>query len=263
MTDKQMNASLFKSKLRNLDLVLGTWVTSPSTHILDAICKASIDLAIIDQEHGSMTTSDLMPLVSVCKANCVAPVVRPPSLSRELSQYALDNGAFALQYPNIDSYRDALYAVECSKYPPIGNRGFSPFVAASNYQNNGSEWTGVQNETTSLILNIEGEKALKELDKILSIDEVDCIFVGLFDLSKSLGIPGQVNSPDVKQLLYKIIESSRKAGKSVGTIATSPEALEELILCKANYIIYMVDTYMIKSSYESVVRVKNQFISGQ
>ncbi|MDC2993765.1 aldolase/citrate lyase family protein [bacterium] len=248
-----MNSSLFKNKLRSLEPVIGTWVTMPSCHSLDAICREAIDFVILDQEHGSITQSDLLPLINTSLANQVAPIVRPSLVLKDATQYALDSGAYGVQFPNIDCIEDAHVCVDYVKYPPIGSRGYSPFVPASGYKNNGPAWNQLKNDETILVLNIEGQDAIQDVEKICRLDQVDCIFVGLFDLSKSLGIPGQVNNPKVSNLLQNIVDCARNNGKSVGTIATSNDSMKRCLEMGANYIVYMVDTYMLRHSYSSVL----------
>ena len=201
-----VTAKEFKARLRNQEQIIGTWITCPSPHSLDAICRSQIDFVILDQEHGSITSSDLLPLINTAIRHNTVPIVRPSNIDLQLCQTALDSGAFGLQFPNINNKDDACLAASYSKYPPLGIRGFSPFVPASSYLNNGIEWNSSANEDNSIILNIEGKDAIRNAEDICMINDCDCIFIGLFDLSKALGIPGKVKDPELEnywQVLHR------------------------------------------------------------
>ena len=126
-------------------------------------------------------------------------------------------------------------------------------MPASSYLNNGIEWNSSANEDNSIILNIEGKDAIRNAEDICMINDCDCIFIGLFDLSKALGIPGKVKDPRVRELLASVTQIAKKYSKSVGTIASSPSDLEEFKEMGLNYHVYMVDTNMIRSKYDGIV----------
>ena len=137
----------------------------------------------------------------------------------------------------------------------MGDRGLSPFTRAGGYnRNNSSLTTSISNENTLIILNIEGKNALKNLDEILEIPQVDVIFVGLYDLSRSLGIPGQVDDKKVFESLELISEKTLNAGKIVGTIATSKKSVNKFLSLGISYIVYSVDCDILRNSYSEIVK---------
>ena len=242
----------FKEKLKKCEPVLGTWVISPSVHSLDAICSSEIDFVILDQEHGSITNNDLLALINTSKSRGVNALVRPSHISKESIQHALDQGADGVQVPNIESKEDAIRVVQYSKYPNLGTRGYSPFVASSNYINNGSEWNNKINKRLITGINVEGKEAIKNIESILEINELDIIFVGLFDLSKAMGIPGQVHDSRVVEKLKSVTKLCRKKNISIGTIATSFEHMNFLLNLGVNFIVYMVDMNVLSNSYRDI-----------
>ena len=251
----------FKEKLKNCDPVLGTWIISPSVNSLDAICASGIDFVILDQEHGAITSKDLLHLIKTSKSRGVNALVRPSHISKESIQHALDQGADGIQVPNIENKKDALEVVEFSKYPPRGNRGYSPFVPSSDYVNNGTLWNKEMNDNLITGINVEGKEAIQNIENILDIDELDIIFVGLFDLSKAMGIPGQVHDEKVVEKLKSVTKLCKKKNISIGTIATSPEHMNFLLNIGVNFIVYMVDMNVLCSSYKLIKKNFNDFIS--
>ena len=191
-----------------------------------------------------------------CETRGVSPVMRVGDIQRTSIQNALDIGMHGIQVPNVDTEQNAKDVVRFSKYPPFGDRGFSPFTRAGDYSIlNASKLTSIANKNTAVILNIEGEDAVNNLDKILAVENIDILFVGLFDLSKALGIPGDVTNPLVIDYLGEIIEKGNSAEKYVGTIATTKEKIVEFYEMGVKYIVYLVDCDVIRSAYASVVEV--------
>ena len=250
-----------KAKLKKLQPVLGTWVISPSVNSLEAICSAEIDFVILDQEHGAITNKDLLPLINTSKSKGVNVLVRPSHISKESIQHALDQGADGVQVPNIQTKNDALKGVKVSKYPPIGNRGYSPFVPSSNYVNNGSIWNQEMNNKLITGINVEGLEAIENIESILDIDELDIIFVGLFDLSKALGIPGMVDDKVVLNKLKHVIKLCKAKNISIGTIATSIENMDFLLQLGVNFIVYMVDMNVLCNSYMEINKSFKKFLN--
>ena len=159
-----------------------------------------------------------------------------------------------IQIPNVESIEDLKKIIQFSKYPPDGNRGFSPFTRAGGYSiNNAKNLTSIANSNTLIAINVEGEEGVNNIDEFLKVDQLDIIFVGLFDLSKALGIPGEVDDPKVLSLLEDVTKKIIDAGKYPGTIATSKEKLSMFLDFGLKYLVYLVDCEMIRSKYQEVV----------
>jgi 4-hydroxy-2-oxoheptanedioate aldolase len=166
----------------------------------------------------------------------------------------LDLGIHAVQVPNIEKVEEIRDLIKFSKYPPIGSRGFSPFTRNGDYSILGARNLTVEsNENQLIVINIENNNVIEKVDYILDHDEIDIVFVGLFDLSKFLGVPGEINHPEVKQFLEKLNKKIIDAGKFPGTISTSVEHMKYLLDIGMKYIVHLVDCEMIKASYTKLV----------
>ena len=248
--------NFLKKKLLSGEVAIGTWVVIPSEVNAEILSTAGLDFIIIDQEHGPITFETAQKMSMACELHQTSPLMRTGDINKPFIQNALDIGMHGIQIPNIETKKDAEMVVEFSKYPPIGDRGLSPFTRAGGYnKNNSAILTEKANDNTLVILNIEGKGAVDNLDDILDVEGVDVIFVGLFDLSKSLGIPGEVNNPIVLKNLEEIVKKTNKAGKSVGTIATSHKTLLDFKNMGATYLVYMVDCDVLRSSYAEAVEI--------
>jgi 2-keto-3-deoxy-L-rhamnonate aldolase RhmA len=241
-------------KLKSGKPVLGTWVVIPSTITVDIIASSGVDFMIIDREHGPINFESAQEMAIACESRGVSPIMRVGDIERSFIQNALDIGMHGIQVPNVDTKKHASDVIQYSKYPPLGDRGFSPFTRAGEYSiNNSKVLTNNANENTVVILNIEGKNAVKNFDEILEVKDADIYFVGLFDLSKALGIPGDVSNPLVIKSLSEIIKKAKKVGKYVGTIATSEEMMVQFLEMGVKYMVYLVDCDVLRRSYEDIV----------
>jgi len=251
-----LKKNFVREKLESGGLVLGTWVVIPSVLNIDIVTSAGLDFVIIDREHGPITYEKAQEMAVACEANGASPLMRVGDIDKAAIQNVLDVGMHGIQVPNIDYPEDAQRVIECAKYPPEGNRGFSPFTRAGGYSINSSKMLMEKaNDNTLVVLNIEGLEAIKNVDEILALEAVDILFVGLFDLSKALGIPGDVENPRIMEQLQRIVDKAERAGKYVGTIATSPERLRYFKSMGVKYLVYLVDCDMLRSAYATVIDV--------
>ncbi len=246
--------NFLKEKLEKGLPVIGTWSIIPSTVSTDIIASSGIDFIIIDSEHGPVSFETAQEMVVVCESRNVSPVMRVGSINESDILKALDIGIHCLQIPNINSRNDVEKIIRYSKYPPIGNRGFSPFTRAGDYSiGNSQTLTSDANKNTLIAINIESKEAIEDIDNILKIKEIDIIFIGLFDLSKALNIPGNVEHPKVLKYLKELANKINLAGKYPGTITTSKEKITDFLNLGVKYIVHLVDCEMLKASYIDVV----------
>lgn len=253
-----LNKNYLLDKLRSGKPALGTWNVINSPMIIDVIASSGLDFVIIDAEHGCTSFETAQIMVAVCESHGVSPVMRVGEINESMILRALDIGIHGLQLPNISRKEDAENFVKFAKYPPIGCRGFSPFTKAGNYDfKNAQILTEKANGNTLLIANVEGVEGLNNLEAISNVDGLDVIFIGLFDLSKSLGIAGDVNNPIVIQKLEDSVKMIHTSGKKVGTIAANAEKLRQFKAIGVDYLTYSVDTGILKEAYQNIASIFN------
>jgi len=250
-----LKRNFLKEKLQKGDSVIGTWSMIPSTVTTDIIASSGVDFLIIDAEHGPVSFEMAQDMAMICESQGVSPVMRVGTIDESDILKALDIGVHCIQIPNVGKKADVEKIVELAKYPPVGKRGFSPFTRAGNYSiENSKTLTQKANENTLIAINIEGKEAIEDIDNILKIEELDIIFIGLFDLSKALGIPGDVDNEKVLNYLEDLTKKISDAGKYAGTITTSKEKITAFLDLGLNYIVHLVDCEMLRASYTDVVK---------
>jgi len=248
-----------QQKLKDGTQTIGTWNIVNSTMLVDVIASSSIDFIIVDAEHGAFSYESAQTLVSVCESYQVSPIMRVGEINESLILRALDIGMHGVQLPNIRTAQDAQAFVQYAKYPPQGVRGFSPYTKAGLYDvSNAKTMPKLANDNTLLIANIEDETGLNNLDEISKTPGIDIIFIGLFDLSKSLGIPGDIENQRVMDKLEQAVTIVHQNKKKVGSIASNLTMLSVLKKQKLDYITYSVDTGVIKEAYNQIINHFNQ-----
>lgn len=249
-----LKPNFLKQKLASGKPLIGTWAVIPSPVSADVIASSGIDFLIIDSEHGPINFETAQQMVIASESRGVSPVMRVSGVNEGEILKALDIGVHCVQIPNVTTRAEIDAVVRMAKYPPAGNRGFSPFTRAGGYSHeNAVKLAGTANENTLIAVHIEGKAAVENIEDFLAVKELDIIFIGLFDISKSLGIPGQVNDPSVQQILAELSGKIVKAGKYPGTIATDAAQLERFLAAGLKYITYSVDCEMLGRSYKKAV----------
>jgi 2-keto-3-deoxy-L-rhamnonate aldolase RhmA len=205
-----------KQKLKRGELLLGTVLPSPSSLQTTATCQTGIDFLWIDTEHAAHGVEALDAIPVLARQQGVAPLIRVAWNDPHLIKKAFDSGAVAVMVPQVNTAEEAARAVQYARYPPLGQRGVSPFWPLIA----GEDWGNVirtANDETVLVLQIESQTAYDNLDEIAQVPGIDVLFVGPMDLSASLGIITQTSAPAVQEIMRKVPRQLAGSGIVVGT----------------------------------------------
>lgn len=239
-----MNINLieeFRKKMENGQKVQGMFMKTTDPAFVEAAGYAGMDFAILDMEHGPAGIETMQNLIRAAQIAGILPVVRVPDISEEAIGKALDIGAAAIEVPQITSRSEAEEAVRLAKFYPRGDRGVCRYVRAAGYSAiEGEEYFKHANQTL-VIAQLEGQEAIEHLDEILETDGIDIYFIGPYDLSQSLGLPGQVDHPEVIREMKKIVEAAGTRGKILGTFTDSAGQLSLWAEAGVQYLAYSVD----------------------
>ncbi|KMO87141.1 aldolase [Megasphaera cerevisiae DSM 20462] len=207
----------FKERLKNGEKLFGPFLNMNYPAVVEIAGLAGFDFVIIDNEHGEIPLEATVDLIRAAKLAQIPAIVRVYEGNPELVDKALDLGADGVQIPNIGSKEAAEIAVQAAKFAPMGNRGCNRFVRAGKYGSISKEnFFGRANDKTAVVLQVEGQDGVQALPDILTVKGVDVLFVGPYDLSASLGIPGQVDHPKVIEQMEHIMEQAAKVGVAIG-----------------------------------------------
>lgn len=249
-----------KANLKNGNIFIGPWCTIPSSSTINIIAASEMDFVIIDMEHGPHTFTLSEDLIRASESENCTPIVRVSKNDEALILQALDIGAHGVIIPHISSRKDAELAISYAKYHPLGDRGFSPFTRAGGYSpEDVSIHNKIQNDSTMVILVLEGKDGIENLDDILSIEniqeKIDVIYIGAYDLSQAIGFPGQVDHPDVRKTLASCIAKINESGISAGGyVAKNKEDMKWMKEMGMQFITLLPDCTVIYNAFNAFVK---------
>lgn len=249
-----------KQKLIAKQPVFGVWSLMPSAMSVEATTLGGVDFLILDMEHGIFEPSSLDTCIRACEAAGSAPLVRIPGLNASAAQWALDSGAHGIIVPQISGVEEARAAVALTKFPPVGVRGYNPFVRAANYSGGKEEGGKLSNEFPLAAIIVETSQSLNELEAICKLDGLDVIYIGVYDLSVVLGYDGDVGHPEIQKIVKSSVEKITRAGKTAGLMARDEAGMKEAFALGATMILGGVDTTLLRNAAADKM---HQFISVQ
>ena len=211
-----------KSRLSRSELTIGSWVTLGHPSIAEIMAAAGFDWLVLDMEHSVLELSEVQSIIQVLDGKQCPAIVRLTSNHPDQIKRVMDAGATGVMVPMIKSAADAKAAVDGVYYPPRGQRG---------------------------VVMIEHVDSVKAIDSILAVPGIDAYIIGPYDLSGSMGRPGDLNHPDVQAAIAQVLEAGRRANKPGGihVIEPDPEALQQRIQAGFNFLGYGLDIRILDS----------------
>jgi 4-hydroxy-2-oxoheptanedioate aldolase len=229
--------------------LIGPFIRIARPEIVEMLAMAGFDFGVLDIEHGgAVNMNDVYPLILAAENRGIKLLARIPGVSEMHIKWLLDLGIGGLQIPHIKTKEDAQRAVEYAKFHPMGERGLCRFVRAADFSNTQKEeYIAKANSKSIIILQIEGVEGAKNIEEISSVEGIDVIFVGPYDLSQSMGLTGQIWHPDVAKEITRIIEICKKKGVETGVFTDTPEGIKHWSNLGVKYLNYRIDTEMFLS----------------
>lgn len=244
-----------KKMLKDGKSAIGTFVKINDPAVVEVLGSSGYDFIIIDNEHTAMNKESMVNLIRAADISGIVPTVRVRENSAAEILQALDAGALGVQVPQVDTLQEARDVVDRVKYWPGGKRGFVASHRACGYGvMEPMEYARMSNENTLVVCYCETADAIKNLDEILSVQDIDVIFMGPYDLSQALGVIGQPNHPKVIESMDYITKKVLNSGKAVGTIAPDAAKAQELINKGVQYISLSSDIGLIASLSKNYFR---------
>jgi len=216
--------SALARKLRAHETVIGTWISSGSPNVVDVLRNLRFDWFVLDMEHSPISVETVAAMIQVLNGSKITPLVRVGEIDQALFKSVLDSGAHGLVVPMVNTAEEAERAVRFCKYPPRGVRGVAA-VKASDYGFSMADYIRTANDQVTLIVQIETPEALQNVGEILAVEGVDVAFVGPSDMTMTLGLVDDRGNPRVLEAMSNVVKACEAAGKTAGTLATSPEEI--------------------------------------
>jgi 2-keto-3-deoxy-L-rhamnonate aldolase RhmA len=210
---------------------LGSMVFEFFTPAMPRLLKnAGAQFALYCMEHTGAGFDILKPQFALCRALGVVPLVRVPGTEYDFIARALDCGALGVMVPLVDTAEQARFIVSCTRYPPDGRRGAAFGFAHDDFEGGDvKEKIRTLHARTLVIAMIETREGLDNVEAIAAVPGVDVLWLGHFDLTNFLGIPGEFSHPAYRDALVRIVDAARKHGKAAGYMAANADLGREYL----------------------------------
>lgn len=223
-----------RSDIRGRRLTVGSWLTIADESVAEIMVQAGFDWIAVDMEHSAITLADAQKLIRVIALAGKVPLVRVGDNDPELIKRVMDAGSHGVIVPMVNSADDAERAVRAVLYPPAGRRG----VGLARAQGYGTTFPKYRNwlyRSAIVIAQIEHIDAIDNLESILSVEGIDGSIIGPYDLSGSLGFPGEFSRPAVKGAIRRYQDVCKAMKKPMGFHVVQPDARSARELIRKGY----------------------------
>ena len=243
-----------KSRMQNGESVFGTWCMLPSSFAVDVIARTGVDFVVLDMEHGTLSLETAEDMVRAAQLHNCQPIIRVGDDHENTILHALETGCEAIMVPHVSTTEVAEKIVNAALYSPKGSRGLSPYTRCHNYTHMGLEKSMLRHaEDTMVGILVEGKEGIENLSEIVQVEGIDLIYLGMYDISQSVGLPGQLEHPKVMLQLKQCLNVIKSSNKFAGTFSRDISACKKFKEMGFDFIAYVADSYALHSYYSEAV----------
>jgi 2-dehydro-3-deoxyglucarate aldolase len=259
-----MLTSNLKQRLRARELIFGSWVSFAHPSIAEIFASHKFDFLAIDMEHGTINLEQAQRIIAASQYYQVACLPRPVSHSNDWIKPLLDSGADGIIAPMVNSKLQSEAILDLLKFSPEGKRSFG-VNRAHGYGSNFANYVAGWNNSSIYIAQIETKEAVANIAEILSSTNLDGVMIGPYDMSGSLGVPGETTHPLVQEAEKTVIAACKSAGKSCGTQLAdfSDDNIKNAIAKGYTFIIASSDLFVLNSWAEGAEKLVKKYSNAQ
>lgn len=243
--NKSSAISFIRAKLKKGEYSIGSWMQIPHASVAEIMGQAGYDWVAVDLEHGSFSKHQLPDVFRALELGNTLPLARVAQGEPKDCKAALDAGAAGIIVPMIETAQQLSDVREVCSWPPAGNRGVG-FSRANLFGKNFLSYS-VEAQSPFLVAMIENERAVSNLDSILSVEGLDAILIGPYDLSASMGITAQFDHPKFLHTITSILTlaSAKNIPSGVHVVDPSIDQLNDKLREGYRFLAYSIDSVML------------------
>jgi 2-dehydro-3-deoxyglucarate aldolase len=243
-------------KIKNNEPTIGAWITINHPTIAEIYANAGFDWVVVDLEHSVITIGEAENLIRVIELSGSIPLVRLTSNDSDQIKRVMDAGSHGIIVPMIKTKQDVENAIKSLKYPPSGERGVG-LARAQHWGNKFNEYLKWLENDSIIIVQIEHIDAVNNLDEIFSLNGISGYIIGPYDLSISMGVPGDFTNPEFIQTIERIKFKAKKYNLCGGIHVVEPNTneLQQRIDEGYGFIAYSLDTRMLDSASRNALSI--------
>lgn len=260
-----MRTNDVKRKVAGGGVSIGTFMFEFNTTGIGCIAaEAGAEFAVFDMEHTGWSIETIRMLIATTRSTRMLPYVRVPTTEYDFIACALDMGAMGIMVPMVESTEQAEAIVRAAKYPPAGRRGAAFGIAHDDYTGGDIvEKIETANRETHLLAQIETASGVEHAAEIAAVAGIDALWIGHFDLSNSLGIPGQFDHPQFKESIAAVLEACRCHGKTPGFMAGGIEDGKALLDRGFRLLAYSGDLWLYQAALRSGIAALKEHAAAE
>lgn len=209
-------ANRLKRRLGAGEPALGFWLSLNSLAGTEMAAGAGWDWLLLDMEHAIHDVEAVeRHLLAAHHGGDAELVVRIPGIDAVLVKQLLDAGVRSFMFPFVQTIEEARLAVESTRYPPWGMRGFSGATRANRYGRD-TEYLETYADEICVIIQIETPQAVANIPIYGTVEGIDAMLIGANDLAANMGHLGDTRHPEVVRTIESAGQAIRAAGKASG-----------------------------------------------
>jgi 2-dehydro-3-deoxyglucarate aldolase/4-hydroxy-2-oxoheptanedioate aldolase len=252
-----------KQQLKAGRRTVGAWLQIASPMTAEIMSRAGFDWLMIDMEHGPGDIPTLVAQLQAMNGAGVTPLVRAPWNDFVILKRILDAGAFGVLVPYVNTRAEAEAAIRACRYPPAGVRGIAGSPRAAGYGQKIMDYLTRANDEIFVMTAVETPQADANLEAILTLPDLDGIFIGPMDLSTAMGHFGNPTHPEVQAVIASIEAKVLGSGKALATVANSWEQARRLYDRGYQMLTVMADgTSLARLAHEAVTQFREAYPQG-
>ena len=250
-----------KSKIKNKELSIGSWISIPHSSVVEIMASAGFEWLVVDIEHTATSLETAMQMISTIQSCGCKALVRVSKNEEVVIKRVMDSGADGIIVPMINSRDDLKQAISYMHYPPVGKRGVGLY-RAQGYGTKFEEYKKWLSTESILIAQIEHIDGVNNLSDILEEELLDGVLVGPYDLSASMGMPGNFTDPKFLGAMEKIENISLESNKVLGAhvIPSTSESIEEKVARGYSFLAFSLDFFFLGDrAREEMEKIQSKF----
>jgi 2-keto-3-deoxy-L-rhamnonate aldolase RhmA len=241
-----------RQRLADGGRVVGTMVTEFATSAVTRLAaRAGAEFVLFDLEHSGYGIERLRETIAAARGVDTVPFLRVPDAEYDLIARGLDIGALGVMVPAVESAEEARLVADSARFPPVGRRGFG-MLMRDTWRDDGVPATieEVNREILTLV-QIETAAGLEAVDEIAAVAGIDILWIGHFDLTASLGIPGEFTNETYFAALDRVLEAGERHGKPVGMVCGSVDEGRSLFERGFRLLAYSIDIWLYEDALQA------------
>lgn len=243
-----------KNKIRSKQPVYGTWCEIYSPYASDIISHAGLDFVVLDLEHGPLNMETVQNMTFASQRNGCDVFVRVSEYEKAAILNVLDMGINGIIYPHVQTIEQINEIVKKTMFNPAGNRGYNPFVCSCGYKSVSKDELKKKNENLMVGVIIEDMEGIQNLSELVKSPVIDVFYIGQYDLSISLGMPGDIYDETIISIITDAVKTINAAGKTAGCMVHDSKGAVEATKDGFGMILYGVDTNVLYRGYNTFVQ---------